>query len=64
MSILNCGSGVHTVAARSVSLDPGQSTEVTFTVQSYVARGTHYVCEGKGLLFMFKTMQSINSSIV
>ena len=45
--MLKCGTGLHTVSAKTLSLDPGKSGEVSFRVQSYRAKGSDYVCESK-----------------
>ena len=35
------------MSAKTASIDPGKSKEITFTVQSYKAKGSKYECEGK-----------------
>ena len=45
MSVLKCNTGLNTVHAKIVTLDPGESSLVTFIVQSYRSEGQEYECE-------------------
>ena len=47
VSILKCNTGVHTVSAKTATIDPGEDKKVTFIVQSYKAKGTQYECDSK-----------------
>lgn len=46
VSVVSCTSGLHHIPAKTVTLDPGELTNVTFKVQSATSKGGNKDCEG------------------
>ena len=47
ISVAQC-SGHHNLPAKTVTINPAQTVNVTFKLQSFHAKGQYVVCEGKG----------------
>lgn len=46
VAVVNCNAGVEQIPAKTITLDPGSTGQLSFTTQAYYETGNKYNCEG------------------